>query len=90
MSSPTRPSPRVARDAVDLQLADEPLGLAAQAARDAVAPRVELVEREHVVQRQHRRPVLDGREQLRRRGGADPLRRGIGRDQLGERILERT
>ena len=76
-----------ARHAVDLQLADEPVGRVAEAARDPLVPRLELGEGEGVVQRQHRRTVLDRREQV---GGGAPheLRRRIGRDQLGERVLE--
>ena len=96
MSSPTRPSPRVAartstprsvrqraRDAIDLQLADEPIGWPAEAPREPVGPGLQLLGREGVVERQHRRPVLHRCEQ-RRWGRADALGWRIGRHRSGE------
>ena len=64
-----------AGDAVDLQLTREtrcwPDGTL-----HPRTPRVQLLERERVVEREHRRAVLDGREE-RRRSAADRLRRRI-------------
>ena len=77
-----------ARDPVDLELAHEPVGRATEAARHAIAPGVQLVKREGVVERQHRRAMLHRREQRRHRGLPDALRRRVRRDQLGERVLE--
>lgn len=52
-------------------------------------PRLELLIGEDVVQAEHRLPVADGRK--RRRGWrADPLRRGLKRDQIAKLCLERT
>ena len=53
-----------ARDAVDLQLADEAAPVP-DAALDPGPPRVQLFDAERVVEREHRRPVLDRREQRR-------------------------
>ena len=96
MSSPTRPSPagrrhgedpvlvgQGARDAVDLELADERRSRAGEPPVDACAPRPELVLGERVVQREHRGAVRDRAEQLGRRG-ADALGRRVRRDELGE------
>ena len=59
----------------------------ADAALDALRPRLQLLARERVVEREHRRAVLDGREQVGRRA-ADALRGRVGRDELGEALLE--
>ena len=75
------------RQAIDLQLADE-LGLLPDHPLDPLAPRVELLPGERVVQREHRNPVPRGGEQLRRRA-ADALRRAVGGDELGERLFQR-
>jgi hypothetical protein len=75
-----------ARHTVDLQLARE-RRVVADAADDPLVPGVELLERERVVERAHRRQVADRCEQ-RRRGAADRLRRGIRCLELRELGLE--
>jgi len=57
--------------AVDLELAREP-GAVADLLLDPPAPRVELLERERVVEREHRGTVRDRREELGRHP-TDPL-----------------
>ncbi len=75
-----------AGDAVDLQLAREPRGLP-DGTLHPRAPRIQLLEAERVVEREHRRAVLHGSEERRRRA-ADRLRRRIGGLELGEPVLE--
>ena len=99
MSSPTRPSPRVAactsRPRSYVSAHATPSIFSSQAKRaPSPTPRSTRCahassssKRERVVQRQHRRPVRDGREQ-RRRGAAHRLGRRVGRLQLGEPVLE--
>ncbi len=74
------------RHPVDLQLADE-LAPPPDHALDAVAPRVQLLAREGVVEREHLGPVADRREELRGLP-AHPLGGAIGRDELGKLLLE--
>ena len=62
-------------------------GLAAEPLDDALRPRVELLERERVVEREHRRAVRDRREQLVGRR-ADPLRGESAVISSGKRVLE--
>ena len=100
MSSPMRPSPRVAPrtkrplveqgypEAVDLGLADEGGGDAGLRPADPRLELLELLDAHRVVQRQHRDEVLDRREGLRP-PPARPLGRAVGCDQRRVRLLER-
>src|SRR4030095_7146251 len=74
-----------ARDAVDLQLA-RVLRARANAAFDARGPCLELLAAECIVEREHRRSVLDRREQVRGRR-TDALRWRVRRDELREPLL---
>jgi len=76
-------------DPVDLQLAREPGGVVPEPTRDTVGPGPELLLGERVVEREHRRPVRDGGEQVGRRS-PDALRGRVGGDQLGVGILQRA
>ena len=75
------------RQPVDLQLADEADRAGPDHPFDPLAPGLQLLEGERVVQRQHRGPVRHGGEQLGR-GPTHPLRRAVRRDQLGELALQ--
>ena len=95
MSSPTRPSPRVADpafvdqvdgDAVHLELGDKGIDRS-DPALHSLAPREELLEREAVVQRHHGGAVLNGSKQTRGRR-AHPLGRRLGCDEIGPRGFE--
>jgi hypothetical protein len=55
----------------------------------ALDPPAQLVLAEHVVEAHHRHRVLDRREHGGDGGAADLLRGRVGRDELGELLLER-
>ena len=74
------------RHAVDLRLAHE-VRLAAEPLDDARVPGVEVVVAEGVVEREQPLGVLDRSEKLGRRR-ADPLRRRVRSDELGELFLD--
>ncbi len=74
------------RHAVDLQLTAEPRALPDRPFHPR-RPGTQVLGGEHVVEREHPRAVLYGREQLGGRG-ADPLGRALRGDQLGEALLQ--
>ena len=79
----------VDRQPVDLRLEHVRDGLVgAEALADVVGPLLERLGGRHLLERPHRRRVRDLLEALRRRG-TDPLRRRVGRDELGVIPLER-
>jgi hypothetical protein len=75
------------REAVELGLAGVPDDLDAQRVARAAVERVDVRVGERVVERQHRRAMLDRLERVRRRAG-DPLRRRVGRAQVRVRVLD--
>ena len=80
----------VDRQPVDLRLEHVRDGLVrAEALADVVRPLLERLGGRHLLERPHRRRMRDLLEALRRRG-AYPLRRRVGRDELGVRPLERS
>jgi hypothetical protein len=74
-------------DPVDLEFARIASDPRTESSLHAPGPRLELLLREHVVEREHRGPVRHGGEQ-RCRSEADRLRRAVGRDELRELRFE--
>ena len=78
---------QIDRHPVHLLLGDESFDVAPEPALGARSPGLQFLEREDVVERHHRGPVLHRSEEVARRR-AHPLRRTVGGDELGELVFQ--